>query len=130
GRSRGQNASTKWRSPSLTPGAAVLARTALDTRRQALGHLDFRAVVDRPGDLVRHRLDQARRRRMAVAALLDAAERQMDLGADARQVDVAHAELALLAEQAHGAVVLGDDRQRQAVVGIVVNLDRLVIILE
>src|SRR5262249_29969853 len=71
---------------------------ALDVRGQPLGHLDFSAVVDRPRCLVRHRLDQSGRGGVAVAALLDAAERQMHLGADARQIDVAHTVLALLAE--------------------------------
>src|SRR5262245_23287132 len=42
---------------------------ALYLRRQALGHFDLGPVIDRPRNLVRHRLDQARGARVAVAAL-------------------------------------------------------------
>src|SRR5215470_13098649 len=64
-------------------------RGPFDGHGQPLGHLDLSAVVDRPGDLVRNCLDQAGGGWMAVAAALDAAERQMDLGTDARQVHIA-----------------------------------------
>src|SRR5438132_5807286 len=58
---------------------------------------------------------------MSVAALLDAAERQVHLRTNARQVHVTHAVLALVPEQAHGSVVFGDDRHRQAKFRIVVD---------
>src|SRR5437879_1585083 len=61
----------------------TLRRSALDLRRQPLGHLDLRGVIDCPGRLVGDGFDEAGGGGMAVAALLDAAERQMDLGADA-----------------------------------------------
>src|SRR6516162_2335722 len=67
---------------------------------------------------------------MAVAALLDTAKRQVHLRADARQVHVAHAVVAFVAEIAHRAVAFGDDRQRQAVIGVVVNAGRLLVVAE
>src|SRR5262249_21228831 len=102
----------------------------LDICRQPLCHLDLGAVIDGPRHLVRHRFDQSRRRGMAVAALLDAAEWQMYLGADARQIDIAHAELALLAEELHAPIALRNHRHRQAVLRIVVDRRGLLVGLE
>src|SRR5438105_1467827 len=45
----------------------------------------------------------------------------MNLGADARQVYVAHAIFTLFAEKAHGSIILGDHRQRQTVFRVIVN---------
>src|SRR5947207_4547877 len=55
--------------------ASRLSGAAFDVGGQPLGHLDLGPVVDRPRRLVRHRLDQTGRRRVAVAALLHPAER-------------------------------------------------------
>ena len=64
---------------------------------------------------------QRRRGRVAVPALLHAAERQVNFGPDARQVHVPHAVLALVAEEPHPPVALGNHRHRQPVLGVVVN---------
>src|SRR5262245_26288468 len=87
--------------PSLTAGCNSLHRFPCGVRpshlrRQALGHFDFRSVVHGPRDLVRHCLDQAGGGWVAVAALLDAAERQVHLCPNAGQVHITHAKLALL----------------------------------
>src|SRR5262249_45973958 len=98
--------------------------------RQSLGHLYFLRMVNRPGRLVGYRFDETSRGRVAVAAFLDAAEGEMDLGADAGKVDIAHAILAFVAKLAHGTIILRDDRQREAVIGVIVDLHGLVIVLE
>src|SRR5260370_35167602 len=89
-----------------------LRRAVFNIGAEALGHLYFGAMIHGPGGLMRSGFHQARRGRMAVAALLHAAERQVHLGADGRQIDIAHAIFAFLAEEPHGAIVFRDDGHR------------------
>src|SRR5207248_7925975 len=100
---------TTHHSPPTTHHSPSLARSALDVGGQPLSHLDFGSMVDRPRSLMRDRLDEPGGRRMAVAALLDAAEGQMNFRADAGQIHVTHAIFAFVAEQPHGPVIFGDD---------------------
>src|SRR5262245_14600427 len=99
-------------------------------RRQSLCHLHLGAVINGPGCLMCNRFDHGGSGWMAIAAAFDAAEWQVHLGADARQVDISHAVLAFVAEIAHGSIILGDDGKRQAIARVVVNADGILIAAE
>src|SRR5260370_16210688 len=102
----------------------------IDVRLQPLSYLDFESVVHVPGGFVGDVFDQPGSARMAVAALLHAAEGQMNLGPDAWQVYVTHPIFAFIAEEAHGPVIFGNHGHRQAVFGVVVNASRFFVALE
>src|SRR5262249_46649116 len=106
------------------------AGLSLDIRLKSLRHLNFCPMIDCPGDFMGHGFEQPSGGWVAVAAFLDSAEGEVDLGADAGEVDVAHAELTLLAEEAHRAVILGYDGERKAVLGVVVDAGRVFVRLE
>src|SRR6516162_9240002 len=54
----------------------------------------------------------------------------MDFRANAREIYITHAELAFLAEETHPPEILGDDRERQTIIHIVVNARGILIVLE
>ena len=65
-----------------------------------------------------------------VAAGLDAAEGHLRLVVDGRPVDVANARFDLLRHPQPAAEVAGEDRRRQAVFGVVGDLDRLLLAVD
>src|SRR5262249_47586249 len=81
----------------------------------------FQAVVDRPRCFMRDGVDEPGCRRMTITTFLDTAKGQMYLRADARQVYVAHAVLALVTKVPHLAIVFRDDRQGKSVFRVIID---------
>src|SRR5437868_12988522 len=74
---------------------------------------------------MRDSFQQALGGRMAVTGILHSSKRQLHLGSDRRQVNVSETVVVMIANISPLTVVLGTDRHRKAVIGIVVNFDRL-----